>query len=82
MYKLFSIDSGYKQSANLTRILSSIVVLAESKDEALLFAQRQYPESLASGAEHRVIEVDHVVVNWPDGSVVIVEKQHSKQLHC
>jgi hypothetical protein len=76
--RLFSVDSGFKELPYLTRTLYSIIVTANTADEALLFAQRRYPEALSEGSEHRVVEVEHV---WPDGEVAIVEKQHSKQLH-
>lgn len=82
MYKLFRVDTGFRESPTLTRILTSIVVMAETKDDALRFAQDRYPEVLSQGTDHRIVEVEHLLVDWPDGSVVIFEKQHSKQLHC
>jgi hypothetical protein len=78
--KLFSIDTGFCERPNLTRTLASIVVMAETKDDALRFARHRYPEVLSQGTELRIVEVDHLLVDWPDGSVVIVEKLHSKQL--
>ena len=82
MLKLYSVETGFNELPNLTRILTSVVVMANTSDEALQFAQRHYPEALAKGAEHRVVEVEHVVVNWPDGEVVIIEKRPSPQFHC
>ncbi len=82
MLKLYGVECGYKQSPNLTRILTSIIVMADSKDEALQFAQHRYPEALAQGAEHRIVEVNHVIINWPDGEVAVIEEKHSKQFHC
>jgi hypothetical protein len=54
---LFSVDSGYKELPNLFRISTSVVVVAESKGEAIQFAQRQYPEVFAEGTQCHVIEV-------------------------
>jgi len=82
MPKLFSVETGYKQSANLQRTLTSIVVMAESSDHALQFAQRHYPEALAEGTEHRIIEASHVYINFPEGKAVVIERLHSKQFHC
>jgi hypothetical protein len=82
MTTLFNVETGFKELPILTRILSSIIVMAESKEEALRLAQRHYPEVLAQGTEHRVIEVEHVVVNWPSGEVAVIEKKNSRQFHC
>jgi hypothetical protein len=80
--KLYGVETEFQELPNLTRILTSVVVMANTSDEALQFAQHRYPEALAGGDEHRVVEVEHVFVNWPDDSVVIVEKRHSQQYHC
>jgi hypothetical protein len=82
MLKLYSVDTGYKQSANLQRILTSIIVIADSSDQALQFAQRHYPEALIAGTEHRVIEINHVIVNWPEGETAVIENLHCKQFDC
>jgi LmbE family N-acetylglucosaminyl deacetylase len=82
MRKLYSVEAGHKQNPRLTRILSSVVVLAETKDEALQFARQQYPEALSAGTENRVREIDHVFINWPEGETVVIEKLPSRQFHC
>ncbi len=82
MPKLFSVETGYKQNANLQRTLTSIIVMADSPDHALQFAQRQYPEALTAGTEHRVIEINHAIVNWPEGETTVIERLHCKQFHC
>lgn len=74
MTTLFSVEPGYKELPTLSRVLSSIIVIANIANEVLLFAKRHYPESLSACAEHRLLEVEHVLVKWPDGLVDIVEK--------
>jgi hypothetical protein len=82
MQRLFSVETGYKQSNNLQRTLTSIIVMAESSDQALQFAQRHYPEALAQGTEHRIIAISHVYLNFPEGEAVVIERLRSKQFHC
>lgn len=82
MLKLYSVETGYKQSVDLQRTLTSIIVIAKSPDQALQFAQRHSPEALAQGTEHRIIEATHVYINFPEGEAVVVERLHSNQFHC
>jgi hypothetical protein len=79
--RLFSVDSGYKELSNLTRILSSIIVMANTADEALA-CPTPLPWALAQGAEHRIAEVNHVVINRPDGEAAVIEEKRSRQFHC
>jgi hypothetical protein len=81
MLKLFSVEAGLLEAPNLTRILFSIVTVAETKDEALLFAQRHYPEAIAEGTERRVVEIKHLIIDWRAGEAVIEEK-HTRRFHC
>jgi hypothetical protein len=79
--KLFSVEAGLLEAPNRTRILFSVITMAESKDEALQYAQQHYPESLAEGTEDRVVAIKHLIIDWRAGEAVIEEK-HSKEFHC
>ena len=81
MYKLFSVEAGLLETPNRTRILFSVITMAETEEEALQFAQQKYPEALAEGTERRVVQINHVIIDWRAGETVIEEK-HSKQFHC
>jgi hypothetical protein len=82
VYKLFSVDSGFKEPPNLFRISTSVVVVAESKGEAIQFAQQKYPEVFSEGTECLVMEVNHVTIRWDKGEVAVIDQKHSKQFHC
>jgi hypothetical protein len=81
MLKLYSVECGYLEAPNLTRTLYSVVTTADTEDEALQYAKRHYPEALAEGTEHRVVEMRHLIIDWRAGEAVI-EGKHSKQFHC
>jgi hypothetical protein len=81
MLKLFSVECGFLEPPNLTRILFSVVTMAETEDDALQYAQRHYSEALAEGTEHRVVAIKHLIIDWRAGQAVIEEK-HSRQFHC
>jgi hypothetical protein len=68
MQKPFSVDSGIKEVPNFCRILASIVVIAETTDEAVHYFETHCPGVLANAAVQRVTEVQHVAINWPVGS--------------
>jgi hypothetical protein len=72
MTTLFNVDSCYKELPNLTRVLSSIIVMANSADKALLLVHRHSSEALAAGAGRRFV----------DASPVVIEKKHSRQFYC
>jgi hypothetical protein len=81
MLQLFSVEAGVLEEPNRTRILFSIVTVAETEDEARRYAQQHYPEALAEGTEHHVVAIKHLIIDWRAGEAVIEEK-HSKQFHC
>jgi hypothetical protein len=79
--KLFSVEAGVLEAPNLTRILFSIVTVAETEEKALQYAQQHYPEALAEGTEHRVVAIKHLIIDWRAGEAVLEEK-HSEEFHC
>ena len=81
MLKLFSVECGFLEAPNLTRTLFSVVTVAEAEDEALQYAQQHYPDALAEGTEHRVVDIKHAIIDWRAGEALI-EGKHSKQFHC
>lgn len=81
MLKLYSVDCGFLETPDLARTLYSIVTTAETEGEALQYARQHYPDALAEGTEHRVVEVKHAIIDWRAGEAVI-EGKHSKQFHC
>jgi hypothetical protein len=79
--RLFSVEAGFLEAPNLTRILFSVVTIAETEDDALRYAKLHYPEAFAEGTGHRVIEIRHAIIDWRAGEAVITEK-HAKQFNC
>jgi hypothetical protein len=55
--KLFSVEAGVLEAPNRTRILFSIITVADTEEEALQYAQQKYPEALAEGTERRVVAI-------------------------
>jgi hypothetical protein len=74
MLKLYSVEAGIKELPNFSRMTTSTVVLAETQAEAIRYVETHCPDVLANADIQRVTEVQHVVVNWPDGLVDIIEK--------
>jgi hypothetical protein len=79
--KLFSVEAGLLEAPNRTRILFSIVTVADTEENALQYAQQHYPEALAEGTEHRVVALKHLIIDWRAGEAVL-EETHSKEFHC
>lgn len=75
MPTLFCVELGIPQRKNLHRVTNSIIVMADTPEDATSYVGRRCPELLHRAAVQRVFEeVEHVVVNWPTGEVSILEK--------
>lgn len=59
---------------------SSVVVPANTPDDALTYVQAHCPESLNGTAVQRIYPVKHVIVNWPLGECDIIEQELSKAI--
>jgi hypothetical protein len=74
MARLFSVECGPKELPNLCRMTTSIVVLAETPDEAVQYVEIHCPDVLADASIQHVIEAQHVEINWQDGETLVIEK--------
>jgi hypothetical protein len=52
---------------------ASYVVPSTTPDDALLYIQANFPESLTKSKVQRTYRAEHVVVDWPQGTCEIIE---------
>jgi hypothetical protein len=63
-------------------MIASIIVMAGTSADAIHYVEQHLPDVLAKAAVQRVFEVEHVIVNWPTGTVSIAEAHHPKKSSC
>ena len=81
MYKLFSVDCGFLEAPNFTRVLHTIVLLAETDTDALRYAVQLCPADFAECPVHRVVEIKHLIIDYTTGGTVF-EENKPKEYHC
>ena len=81
MSNLFCVECGFIEAPNFTRIMHSVVLIAETEAEALQYAVQLCPEAFAECLEHRVVQINHLIIDYATGDTVLKEKR-SKEFHC
>ena len=74
MSGLYCVELAVFQRKNLCRMTTSYVVLSTTPDDALLYIQANFPQSLTKSKVQRIYPVRHVAISWPLGTCEIVEE--------
>ena len=74
MSNLHCVELGFSQLKNLCRLTSSIVVPSKTLDDALSYVQTHCPEAFRKSKVHRIYRVQHVMIDWPQGTCEIAEE--------
>jgi len=70
---LFCVELECHQRNNLCRMTTSLVIPSKTPDDALSYAQTHFPEALRKSQVRRIYRVQHVMIDWPQGTCEIVE---------
>jgi hypothetical protein len=74
---LFCVELGQRQTKNYCRMTTSVIVAAKTPENAVRYVEQHLPDALAHAAVQRVFRAQHVLVNWPNGTVKVAEKGSS-----
>jgi hypothetical protein len=74
MSGLYCVELGFSPLKNLCRLTRSIIVPSKAPEDALLYIQTSFPQSLDKSKVHRSYPVQHVMVDWPRGTCEIIEE--------
>jgi hypothetical protein len=55
-------------------MMNSVVIPAKTPDDALRYLQAHCPEALRKSQVHRIYRVQHLMIDWPQGTCEIVEE--------
>jgi hypothetical protein len=74
MSDLHCVELGFSQLKNLCRLTTSLVIPSKTPDDALSYVQTHCPQALCKSQVHRIYRVQHVMIDWAQGTCEIVEE--------
>ncbi len=74
---MFCVEIGFQQEHNLWRMTTSVVMDAETPEEALRRMEAYRPFLSNACKVQRVFPVEQVVIDWPTGVTAVVEQDET-----